>query len=65
MALSANVADTSPDAVWRQSVVDRADHSNPPPAVVEAKAILASQIEAARSKAPLTTPAAEGAAAEE
>ena len=35
-----------------QSVVDRDDRENPPPAVAEAKAVLAAQIEAARSKAP-------------
>jgi len=53
-------------AAVRQSVIDRADRPNPPPAVVEAKAVLAAQIEAARSKAPMPAPAAaEGATAEE
>ncbi len=53
-------------SVMRQSVIDRADRPNPPPAVVEAKAVLAAQIEAARSKAPMPAPvAAEGATAEE
>ena len=48
--------------VLRQSVVDRADRENPPPAVAEAKAVLAAQIEAARSKAPV--PAQEATAEE-
>ncbi|KAK9825146.1 hypothetical protein WJX81_004814 [Elliptochloris bilobata] len=49
-----------------QSVVDRAGRENPPPAVAEAKAVLASQIEAARIKAPVAAPeAAKEAAAEE
>ena len=48
--------------ILRQSVVDRADRENPPPAVAEAKAVLAAQIEAARSKAPV--PAQEATAEE-
>lgn len=48
--------------VLRQSVVDRADRENPPPVVAEAKAVLAAQIEAARSKAPV--PAQEATAEE-
>ena len=61
-ACTATMRPPSKGCVLRQSVVDRADRENPPPAVAEAKAVLAAQIEAARSKAPV--PAQEATAEE-